>query len=145
MVLPEPLSIPAGQSKFSSPVGDSEFYSFLYSVQFELTDGQLLPVTVSIFVNRLELQSENQAFRAGLWRALGVTGVILVLAQLLLLSLGLRPLRRIAEDISAIESGQVERLEDDYPKELAPLKRNLNRLLDTEKSNQSRYRNALDS
>jgi len=145
VVLPEPLSIPAGQSKFSAPVDDSEFYSFLYSVQFELTDGQLLPVTVSIFVNRLELQSENQAFRAGLWRALGVTGVILVLAQLLLLSLGLRPLRRMTEDISAIESGQMERLEDDYPKELAPLKRNLNRLLDTEKSNQSRYRNALDS
>ena len=145
VVLPEPLSIPAGQSRFSAPVDESEFYTFLYSVQFELTDGQLLPVTVSIFVTRMELQSENQAFRAGLWRALSVAGVILVLAQLLLLSLGLRPLRRITEDISAIESGQVERLEDDYPKELAPLKRNLNRLLDTEKSNQSRYRNALDS
>ena len=38
-----------------------------------------------------------------------------------------------------------ERIEDAYPKELEPLKRNLNHLLDTEKANQTRYRNALDS
>jgi two-component system sensor histidine kinase PhoQ len=145
VALPESVAIPAGESIFLVPVDKSEFYSLFYSVQFELNDGSLLPVTVSIFVNQLELQSEQQAFRAGLWRSLVVTGVILVLAQLLLLSLGLQPLRRITGDISAIESGQMERIEDEYPRELEPLKRNLNRLLDTEKSNQTRYRNALDS
>jgi two-component system sensor histidine kinase PhoQ len=145
VALPKPLQTMAGEKVFSVPVADSEFYSLLYGVRFELADGRLLPVTVSIFVSRVELQSEQQAFRTGLWRSLGVTGVILVLAQLLLLSLGLRPLQRITKDISAIESGRMERLEDDYPKELEPLKRNLNRLLDTEKSNQTRYRNALDS
>jgi two-component system sensor histidine kinase PhoQ len=145
VALPKPLQTMAGEKVFSVPAADSEFYSLLYGVRFELADGRLLPVTVSIFVSRVELQSEQQAFRTGLWRSLGVTGVILVLAQLLLLSLGLRPLQRITKDISAIESGRMERLEDDYPKELEPLKRNLNRLLDTEKSNQTRYRNALDS
>ena len=44
-----------------------------------------------------------------------------------------------------MESGELERLESTYPKELEPLKRNLNHLLDTEKANQTRYRNALDS
>jgi two-component system sensor histidine kinase PhoQ len=145
VALPKPLQTMAGEKVFSVPAADSELYSLLYGVRFELADGRLLPVTVSIFVNRSELQSEQQAFRTSLWRSLGVTGVILVLAQLLLLSLGLRPLRRITKDISAIESGRMERLENDYPKELEPLKRNLNRLLDTEKSNQTRYRNALDS
>ena len=86
-----------------------------------------------------------QAFRVGLWKSLGATGVILVLAQLVLLTLGLRPLRRITRDISGIESGKIERLEDNYPRELEPLKRNLNHLLDTEEANQTRYRNALDS
>jgi two-component system sensor histidine kinase PhoQ len=62
-----------------------------------------------------------------------------------LLGLGLRPLRRITQDISGIESGELERLEENYPSELEPLKRNINHLLDTEKANQSRYRNALDS
>ena len=143
--LPEFLKTETGEFVFEAPQGNSEFYSFRYGVQFELAESRLLPVTVSIFVSEQELQSEQQAFRTGLWRSLGVTGVILVLAQLLLLSLGLRPLRRITQDISGIESGKLERLEDSYPRELEPLRRNLNRLLDTEKSNQTRYRNALDS
>jgi two-component system sensor histidine kinase PhoQ len=51
----------------------------------------------------------------------------------------------MSQDVSGIESGELSRLEDNYPNELEPLKRNLNHLLDTEKTNQERYRNALDS
>jgi len=143
--LPEFAPATAGESEFSVAVSADGFYSYRYDVQYEMEDGSLLPATVSIFVSPRELQSELEAFRAGLWRSLGITGAILVLAQLLLLSLGLRPLRRITQDISAIESGKLERIEDAYPQELEPLKRNLNHLLDTEKTNQSRYRHALDS
>jgi two-component system sensor histidine kinase PhoQ len=143
--LPEPVPTPAGENVFAVPEHESEFYSYRYGVQFELENGRLLPVNVTIFVSPDQLQMEQQAFRTGLWRSLSVTGVILVLAQLLLLSLGLRPLQRITRDISSIEAGEKERLEDSYPKELEPLRRNLNHLLDTEKANQTRYRNALDS
>jgi two-component system sensor histidine kinase PhoQ len=143
--LPELPHIPAGESSFAVPSGGNDFYTFLYGVRFELADGRMLPVTVGILVSSQELQPELRAFRTGLWRSLGITGVILVLAQLVLLALGLRPLRRITQDISGIESGRLERLEGNYPKELEPLKRNLNILLDTEKANQTRYRNALDS
>ncbi len=143
--LPKLPRIPAGESSFTKPVTDNGFYTYGYGVSFELADGRMLPVTVSVFVDSQELQSELQAFRSGLWRSLGATGFILVLAQLVLLALGLRPLRRITQDISGIESGKLERLEGNYPKELEPLKRNINHLLDTEKANQSRYRNALDS
>jgi two-component system sensor histidine kinase PhoQ len=143
--LPGLPQIQTGQSEFRLPSVESDFYSLRYGVRFELADGRMLPVTVSIFVSSQELLSELQAFRTGLWRALGLTGVILVVAQLVLLTLGLRPLQRITQDISGIESGRLERLEESYPKELEPLKRNINRLLDTEKTNQARYRNALDS
>ena len=143
--LPELAQISAGESDFLPPVPALDFYSFQYGVSWELQAGGLLPVTVTILVAPQELAKEVGAFRAGLWRSLGVTGLILVLAQMLLLALGLRPLRRIAQDISGVESGKLERLEDNYPKELEPLKRNLNHLLDTEKANQTRYRNALDS
>ena len=143
--IPEFAGAAPGENEFLLAGSEDGFYSYRYGVQFELDNGGLLPVTVSIFVSPGELQSEMAAFRAGLWRSLGVTGVILVLAQLILLSLGLRPLRRITVDISAIESGKLERLEDTYPTELEPLKRNLNHLLDTEKTNQGRYRHALDS
>jgi len=143
--LPGLPPIDAGQSSFTLPTAENEFYTYRYGVRFELQDGRMLPVTVSIYVSSQVLQPEQQAFQAGLWRSLGATGVILVLAQLILLALGLRPLQRITRDISGIESGELGRLEGDYPKELEPLKRNLNHLLDTEKANQARYRNALDS
>ena len=143
--LPELPRISAGNTRFAKPAPGNDFYTYGYGVSFELADGRMLPVTVSILVDSQELQSELQAFRSGLWRSLGATGFILVLAQLVLLALGLRPLRRITQDISGIESGKLERLQGNYPKELEPLKRNINHLLDTEKANQSRYRNALDS
>lgn len=143
--LPPIEPIPAGESIFLTPSVQGGFYTLRYGVRFELADGRMLPATVSIFVNASELEAERRAFRTGLWRSLGIAGLILALAQLLLLTLGLRPLRRITRDISGIESGELERLEEDYPKELEPLKRNLNHLLDSEKANQARYRNALDS
>lgn len=143
--LPGLFQTQAGESSFLTPSYGLAFYTFRYGVSWELPDRRSLPVTVSIFVDPGELQPQLQAFRIGLWQSLGATGVILVLAQLVLLALGLRPLRRITQDISGIESGELERLEENYPRELEPLKRNLNHLLDTEKANQTRYRNALDS
>jgi len=145
VILPEMPPVEAGQNQFLIAAKESDFYTFRYGVAFELPDGQLLPVTVTILASSQELQQEVQAFRAGMSRSLGAVGVILVLAQLLFLTLGLRPLRRITRDISGIESGKLQRIEDHYPKELEPLIRNLNNLLDTEKANQARYSNALDS
>ena len=144
--LPEPVQIQTGETDFI-PASDEtgSYYTLRYGVSWELPQERMLPVTVTILVDPQELQPELQAFRSGLWRSLGLAGLILVLAQVILLALGLRPLRRISEDISGIESGRLERLKGDYPIELEPLKRNLNHLLDTEQANQGRYRNALDS
>ena len=144
--LPEPVQIPTGETVFL-PASDKtgNFYAFRYGVSWELPQQQMLPVTVTILVDPQELQPELMAFRKGLWQSLGLTGLILVLAQVMLLAFGLRPLRQISEDISGIESGKLDRLEGSYPIELEPLKRNLNHLLETEKANQGRYRNALDS
>jgi len=142
---PDLVQIQAAESSFLTPSSEPGFYSFQYGVSWELSGGQNLPLTVTILVDPRELEPEMQAFRVGLGKSLGATGVILVLAQLVLLTLGLRPLRRITQDISGIESGKLERLEGNYPRELEPLKRNLNLLLDTETANQTRYRNALDS
>ena len=144
--LPQPVQIRTGQNDFLQATDETGFYyTFRYGVSWELPQNLLLPVTVSILVDPVELQPELQAFRTGLWQSLGLTGLILMLAQVILLALGLRPLQRITENISGIESGDLERLEGNFPKELEPLQRNLNHLLETEKANQGRYRNALDS
>ncbi len=85
VALPELPNIPAGKSSFSVPAVENDFYTYSYGVRFELADGRMLPFTVGILVDSQELQSELQAFRGGLWRSLGATGFILVLAQLVLL------------------------------------------------------------
>jgi len=143
--LPEPVQIQAGKNSFVAASAETGFYTYQYGVSWELADGRMSPLTVTIFVDPRELQPELQEFRTGLWRSLGMAGFILILAQMVLLGLGLRPLGRITEDISGIESGELRRLEGNYPKELEALRRNLNHLLDTEEANQTRYRNALDS
>ena len=144
--LPEPVPVQTGEIEFL-PVSDEtgRYYTFRYGVSWQLPGDRLLPVTVSIFVDPQELTPELQAFRKGLWQSLGLAGLILVLAQVILLALGLRPLHRISEDISGIESGEIDRLKGNFPIELEPLQRNINHLLETEKANQRRYRNALDS
>ena len=143
--LPGLGAVEPGASVFSTPLEERRFYILQYGVSWELADGSMRPLTVSILVRPREIRQANNAFRLGLWRSLGATALVLVIAQLVILMLGLRPLRRITQDISAVERGELDRLEGNYATELEPLKRNVNRLLDTEKANQSRYRNALDS
>ncbi len=137
--------INAGEQHFETAGADSAFYTLQYGVSWELSNGSMLPLSVNIYVDPQVLQPELKAFRNGLWKSLGTAGLILVLAQVVLLALGLKPLRRITEHIADLESGESDRLEGDYPRELETLKRNINHLLDTEKANQERYRNALDS
>jgi two-component system sensor histidine kinase PhoQ len=142
---PELSTVSTGDVRFLSPSPTVPFYSLQYGVAWELPTGDLVAVSVLILTDPQEFMQELKAFRAGMSRSLVATGVILVLAQLLFLALSLRPLRKITQDIAGIESGNLERLEGAYPKEMDPMVRNLNHLLETEKANQSRYQNALDS
>jgi two-component system sensor histidine kinase PhoQ len=121
------------------------YYSLRYGVGWQLDDARLEPFTVTVQVDPVEIRQQTSAFRLGLWRSLGTAGAILALAQVVFLVFVFRPLGRVAGDVARVESGQAERLDGRYPRELDPLVRNVNRLLDTEQSNQQRIRNALDS
>jgi two-component system sensor histidine kinase PhoQ len=143
--LPELPAAATGQSLFAEPDGEPAYFSMQYGVSWQLEDNSVQPVSIAVLVDAAEIEQQTSAFRLGLWRSLGTAGIILVLAQLLLLFLGFRPLRQVARDVARIESGQSPRLEGRYPRELEPLARNVNHLLETEKRNQERIRNALDS
>lgn len=143
--LPELPGLEAGHTQFSEPGPGSQFFTFQYGISWQLAEGRVQPLTVSILVDPAALEEQAEAFHEDLLRSLTTAGVILVVAQALMIFLAFRPLRRVAADVAAIESGRSARLEGGYPSELEPLARNVNRLLDTEKANQERYRNALDS
>lgn len=143
--LPELEPLGAGEIQFSEPGPTLEFYAFRYGIAWELPDQTVVPMTVVILVEPGQLEAQLEGFQQSLVRSLAAAGVILVIAQLLMVLMAFRPLRRVAEDVAGIESGKSSRLQGRYPSELEPLARNVNRLLDTEQANQERYRNALDS
>ena len=145
MQWPDLPQAPPGQMSFHEPLQAGDVFTLQYGVGWQLADDRIEPFTVSVMVEEDELLQQTSAFRLGLWRSLVAAGGILVIAQIVIFFFGFRPLSRVAGDVARIESGEAARLEGRYPKELEPLVRNVNRLLETEKSNQARIRNALDS
>lgn len=77
-----------------------------------------------------EIDDETRGFD----RAIGATFAALAIALLLTTALqvrfGLAPLARISQSLAAIRSGRAERLEGEFPDEIAPLARETNALID---------------
>ena len=86
---------------------------------------------------------ELARFRTSLAVWLSALSTILLAALLAGLRWGLAPLRRVAAEVAAVESGSQERLLGRYPQELRPLTDNLNALLAHESARQARLGNAL--
>ena len=143
--LPELPDIQHGETQYQPARSDEDYSIYQFGIAWELGDGSVRPYTVSVMVDGGMLGRQIRSFRRGLWRSLGGAGLILAAAQFLFFALSLRPLRQVAQDVAKIESGQSDQLDGPYPRELEPLTRNLDRLMRTEKANQARYRNALDS
>jgi two-component system sensor histidine kinase PhoQ len=74
------------------------------------------------------------------------TGVMLLLLALLWFTLraGLAPLRRMADEIRAVEAGEHQALSEQYPPELEGVARGLNTLLASERQRMQRYRTTMD-
>lgn len=87
--------------------------------------------------------AEVGRFRRSLWGWLSALAVALLALQGTVLRWGLAPLRRVERDLAAVESGIQANLKGHYPQELRGLTTNLNALLEHERSQRARYRDAL--
>ncbi|MFZ4622773.1 MAG: ATP-binding protein [Rhodoferax sp.] len=119
------------------------FLAASYGVTWAVND-VVTPLVFSVLEDRNAFDHELLAFERTLWSWLGTAGLLLLLAQTLLLRWGLAPLARMAQEIGQIEQGKQARVEGDYPSELAGLTDNLNLLMAQERTRQLRYKNALD-
>lgn len=99
--------------------------------------------TFSVSEDLAEFNAQIRRYRQSLWTWLAALAVLLLLAQVVVLRWGLRPLRGVARELNAIESGRQEKLQGVYPKEIKRLTDNLNSLIQHERTRQIRYRNAL--
>jgi signal transduction histidine kinase len=91
------------------------------------SDGRYL---VAVAGDASEIDDETHSFD----RAIAITFTALTMALLLTTALqvrfGLAPLTRISESLAAIRSGRAERLEGEFPIEIAPLARETNALIE---------------
>ncbi len=76
-----------------------------------------------------ELKDEVSAFQQALAGILGLLGAGLLLAIFVQVRFGLRPLRGLQKNLTAIREGKAERLEGDFPTEIEPVVEELNLLI----------------
>jgi signal transduction histidine kinase len=90
-------------------------------------DGKFL---VSVAGDAAEIFDETRSFDYYLGGTFAALGIVLLLTTIFQVRFGLAPLKRISEEIADIRSGQAERLEGEFPVEIAPLARETNALID---------------
>jgi signal transduction histidine kinase len=90
-------------------------------------DGKFL---VGVAGDASEIFDETRSFDYYLGGTFTALGIVLLLTTVFQVRFGLAPLKRISEAIAAIRSGRAERLEGDFPVEIAPLARETNALID---------------
>lgn len=81
-----------------------------------------------------EIDEETRAFNIYLAVTFAALTVGLLLTTIFQVRFGLKPLKRISSSLAAIRSGHAERLEGDFPREIAPLARETNALLDANRA-----------
>lgn len=85
---------------------------------------------LTVAENEAFLDASVARFKRVLTLSLGVLGAGLVAAAVAQVFLGLRPLRRLRRQLAAVRAGREERLDGDFPVEVAPLVGELNAVLD---------------
>src|ERR1700704_3571984 len=90
-------------------------------------DGKFL---ISVAGDASEIFDETRSFDYYLGGTFVALSIVLVLTTIFQVRFGLAPLKRISESIADIRSGRAERLEGEFPVEIAPLARETNALID---------------
>ncbi|WP_293000117.1 ATP-binding protein [Nevskia sp.] len=148
--VPELLAPEVGSTLFTD-LGDR--FAMTYGVRWvadsggiRLFSGKPKPqrYTVAVLEDKIDYLAQLQTFRRILWTWLGGAAVALILVQVLVLSWGLAPLRKLVRELHGVEAAQQSRIEAGYPDELTPLAEGLNAMIAAERNQQTRYRNALD-
>lgn len=140
---PQPVSLASADKQFKKiTINDKPYYTFAYGVDWS-TDTGSIALTFNISTDLDSFNKQISQYRNTLWGWLIAMAVLLLLSQALILRWGLSPLRKVGAELSRIEIGEQEQIQQHYPQEIERLTDNINILLQQERDQKTRYRNAL--
>lgn len=127
--LPEPVGAAAAGGARQGYVSGPEDQK-LRLVERTIDLGDEGRYVVAVAGDSAEIDEETRAFDHALEFTFSVLALILVLTTAFQVRFGLAPLKRISQGLAAIRSGMAERLEGNFPVEIASLARETNALID---------------
>lgn len=143
--LPQSGSPRIGEWRFyhADPARGAELFVLDFGLSWEDAARKLQRFTFRTAESLDGYYAQVARFRRSLWGWLAAVGVLLLVVQSIILRWGLLPLRRVAEDLRAIETGAAKELTGTYPTELRGLTGNLNSLIASARAHLGRHRDAL--
>jgi two-component system sensor histidine kinase PhoQ len=140
---PQPLILMSGEKRFNkTSVENNDYYTFAYGVNWA-GDKESIAMTFNIATDLKSFDKQISEYRTTLWGWLVSTAILLLVCQGLILRWGLSPLRKVGAELNRIENGDQEQIQEHYPHEIERLTGNINILLQHEREQKTRYRNAL--
>ncbi|MCB1984105.1 MAG: GHKL domain-containing protein [Burkholderiales bacterium] len=140
---PELLLLDKGVKAFSQiTINGVSGFIYRFGVVWSTETGSY-PLTFNVVTDTALFDAQIERYREDLWGWLSIMTVLLLITQMMVLRWGLQPMRRVSIELSAIESGKQENVNGIYPSELKLLTDSINSLINHERKQQKRYRNAL--
>lgn len=130
------------ESFIRTTLADADYFVATLRVDWQ-TDNGSLPLIYSVIEQAGFFEEQMARYRRSLWSWLGAMALLLLVVLAAALAWGLRPLRTVAAEVRAVESGAQQSLVQEYPSEIRRLSDNINTLLHHERAQQARYRHAL--
>ncbi len=109
-------------------------------VEQEIDLGEQNRFLISVAGNAEEIVEERRRFDFAVLMLLSLLGLALGISAYVQVRYGLRPLRDLSQSLSQVRNGISERVEGEFPVEVAPLAGELNQLLDVNREIVSRAR-----
>ncbi|AEP29544.1 ATP-binding protein [Brumicola nitratireducens] len=132
------------ETLFLSDFDENEQHFALSKKAEFFIDGNFEEVSFLVINNKNKYQRELSTFINRLWWWIAVLGLILLGLIALSLRSVFMPMQNIIARIGEIEEGKIDQINDDYPPELQPLQKSINKLLNSEKQQRERYKKSLD-
>jgi len=141
--LPKPTLLKQGEKAFNKIYDDDKgFYRTAYTVLWP-TQTDSVELTFSVTTDLRSFDKQINRYRTTLWGWLIAMAALLLCSQAVILRWGLSPLRMVGKELNRIEAGQQQQIEAHYPQEIERLTHNINLLLEQERQQKIRYRDAM--